>query len=419
MCITTLLLLVVFCRGQAVVNIILFDFDEDQLNQKSTQALEQCLMYYNPDSTALFQISGHTDSIGSRHYNRGLSQRRVQSVVDYLISKGHKEKQITSSPYGEDSPQNDNGTPQGRALNRRVELSWYWPPVIPPKLVASDSMPIPPADIPTQKILCDRDTVIRYPNGTRLVMNKCEFEKDSACIRITEMNTPEAMRQSGWSTYSEDGTPLVSGGMFNFQTCDGSCLETPITILVPVQTNCRGADIEMQEWTRNADGSWGARKPLQIVERMGARYYEFKIRCPGGKNADYKPVKPPKTKIKLKDGLKIIEAKVLVECPMGQYNGKVKKWRKNIAKFRLKCPTSGMQIYCKAMDKEGNTIEMNWTYHEDVEFRESCHRCKNDSTIRKVLGLVRVKEKTMYRKYILFKEDFKATKDQPVFRIKP
>ncbi|MBT8072380.1 MAG: OmpA family protein, partial [Xanthomonadales bacterium] len=68
------------------------------------------------------EVAGHTDSQGSAEYNLGLSERRAQAVADYLIANGANAGNITVKGYGESNPVADNGTKEGRAANRRVEL---------------------------------------------------------------------------------------------------------------------------------------------------------------------------------------------------------------------------------------------------------------------------------------------------------
>lgn len=68
-------------------------------------------------------VVGHTDSVGAAAYNQKLSERRAQSVVDYLHSKGIGDGRLAASGAGESQPIADNKTAEGRALNRRVVLS--------------------------------------------------------------------------------------------------------------------------------------------------------------------------------------------------------------------------------------------------------------------------------------------------------
>ena len=67
-------------------------------------------------------LSAHTDSSGSAKYNQALSQRRVESVQQYLIKTGINANRIIAKAYGESRPIADNKTADGRRKNRRVEL---------------------------------------------------------------------------------------------------------------------------------------------------------------------------------------------------------------------------------------------------------------------------------------------------------
>ncbi len=69
------------------------------------------------------EVAGHTDSQGSDAYNLKLSQQRADAVRSYLIEKGVAADRLVAKGYGETKPIADNGTPEGRAENRRVELT--------------------------------------------------------------------------------------------------------------------------------------------------------------------------------------------------------------------------------------------------------------------------------------------------------
>ena len=71
---------------------------------------------------SLIDVYGHTDSTGSDAYNMDLSKRRADSVARYLISRGVPSARIQTQGMGEGYPVADNTTPEGRALNRRVEI---------------------------------------------------------------------------------------------------------------------------------------------------------------------------------------------------------------------------------------------------------------------------------------------------------
>jgi outer membrane protein OmpA-like peptidoglycan-associated protein len=68
------------------------------------------------------EVGGHTDSDGRAEYNQALSQWRADAVRKYLADKGVAAYRMTAKGYGEDKPIASNGSADGRAKNRRVEL---------------------------------------------------------------------------------------------------------------------------------------------------------------------------------------------------------------------------------------------------------------------------------------------------------
>lgn len=71
----------------------------------------------------VIEVSGHTDSSGSESYNQSLSERRANSVGQYLGTQGIDRRRIITVGYGESHPIADNKTAAGRQQNRRVELT--------------------------------------------------------------------------------------------------------------------------------------------------------------------------------------------------------------------------------------------------------------------------------------------------------
>jgi outer membrane protein OmpA-like peptidoglycan-associated protein len=109
--------------GRAIVYGIYFDFDSATLKTESTETLEQILKAVQSRPSLKLTIEGHTDSQGSDEYNLKLSQQRAQAVVDWLVQKGVAASRLNAKGYGESRPVADNNRPDGRALNRRVEIA--------------------------------------------------------------------------------------------------------------------------------------------------------------------------------------------------------------------------------------------------------------------------------------------------------
>lgn len=74
----------------------------------------------NPDMKV--EIQGHTDNIGSEKFNQTLSEKRAQTVKNYLVARGVGASRLVTVGYGESKPIADNKTAQGRAMNRRIEF---------------------------------------------------------------------------------------------------------------------------------------------------------------------------------------------------------------------------------------------------------------------------------------------------------
>ena len=87
--------------------------------QRDLNAVATNLLNY-PDST--IEIVGHTDNTGTAALNQDLSQRRAGAVADQLRAAGVPSRRIVAIGRGEDFPIASNLTPEGRALNRRVEI---------------------------------------------------------------------------------------------------------------------------------------------------------------------------------------------------------------------------------------------------------------------------------------------------------
>jgi outer membrane protein OmpA-like peptidoglycan-associated protein len=88
--------------------------------QVKLNSVAEALTQQDPDSTMV--VEGHTDSQGGTSYNQDLSQRRAQTVRDYLVSRGIASDRVTSQGFGSSRSIADNKSPEGRANNRRVEI---------------------------------------------------------------------------------------------------------------------------------------------------------------------------------------------------------------------------------------------------------------------------------------------------------
>lgn len=80
---------------------VFFELDRTALSKDATDFLDQIANHLNQSSGVVVEIIGHASSEGSSNYNQGLSERRAQSVADYLMDKGVNKMQLKTSGKGE------------------------------------------------------------------------------------------------------------------------------------------------------------------------------------------------------------------------------------------------------------------------------------------------------------------------------
>jgi outer membrane protein OmpA-like peptidoglycan-associated protein len=101
---------------------ITFQTDSDVLSPSFLEIMHSVTLVLNEYDKTIIEVMGHTDSSGSEAYNLSLSQRRARTVGNHLASKGINPTRVLTQGFGEQYPVASNDTPDGRALNRRVEL---------------------------------------------------------------------------------------------------------------------------------------------------------------------------------------------------------------------------------------------------------------------------------------------------------
>ncbi|MEZ4938582.1 MAG: OmpA family protein [Crocinitomicaceae bacterium] len=109
--------------GQSLtLNNLFFDSGKSTLKKESFSELNRLVKIMKENTKMKIEISGHTDSDGDAQKNLVLSQDRAKAVKDYLISKGVQTANLKSVGHGETKPKAKNDTPEGKAMNRRVEM---------------------------------------------------------------------------------------------------------------------------------------------------------------------------------------------------------------------------------------------------------------------------------------------------------
>jgi outer membrane protein OmpA-like peptidoglycan-associated protein len=102
---------------------VTFAFDSDALNPQFQPVLDKVASTLAEYDKTVIEVAGHTDSVGSDAYNQQLSERRANSVATYLSSRGVTRTRMVTVGAGEKYPVASNDTDDGRAQNRRVEIT--------------------------------------------------------------------------------------------------------------------------------------------------------------------------------------------------------------------------------------------------------------------------------------------------------
>ncbi|HHW76111.1 MAG TPA: OmpA family protein [Xanthomonadaceae bacterium] len=101
---------------------VMFAHDSANLNPAFASTLREIARLLNRYPRTQARIVGHTDNVGSDDYNLDLSLRRAESVAGMLAEQGVASRRLLTQGRGEQEPIASNATPEGRQLNRRVDI---------------------------------------------------------------------------------------------------------------------------------------------------------------------------------------------------------------------------------------------------------------------------------------------------------
>jgi OmpA-OmpF porin, OOP family len=101
---------------------ITFEYNRYDLTNEARSILDGVAEYMAMNPSAKLRINGHTDDTGAEMKNKTLSINRAEAVAIYLQSKGVAKARLTTKGYGKDMPKATNDTPEGKQMNRRVEI---------------------------------------------------------------------------------------------------------------------------------------------------------------------------------------------------------------------------------------------------------------------------------------------------------
>jgi outer membrane protein OmpA-like peptidoglycan-associated protein len=109
-------------RERMRLDAVNFKFDKYTLTAGAQDSLRVIAKTLKDSGDFVFEIAGHTDAIGTDAYNQRLSERRAESVRQFLMKQGIPANRMRTKGYGESQPEADNGSAEGRRQNRRVMI---------------------------------------------------------------------------------------------------------------------------------------------------------------------------------------------------------------------------------------------------------------------------------------------------------
>lgn len=206
---------------------IYFDTDKSTLTAESRAELSALSLHLDTLKDARMTVTGHTDSRAGTGYNDRLSERRIQSVMDYLKNQPVSLPPLSSTfAAGEHHPAEDNATSAGMARNRRVEIMvTYANPEMKPQSAGNISELYDKLRPEPQEFCIDntRDTLLKCSKGTLIQIPSFAFRRDSVqtCTRIqvTEALTIGDMLEQNLST-SSNRRLIITGGMVEINALD-------------------------------------------------------------------------------------------------------------------------------------------------------------------------------------------------------
>ncbi len=231
---------------------IYFETSKYEITATGETTLNSILDSLKEYQTYSIYIKGHTDNVGDSNYNKNLSEKRVQSTVNFLLEKGISKKAIKTGAFGMEKPIADNQTEEGKEKNRRVDIAVSYS-----RKIAVDSSTFLPSIFELYALttlrpstFCidpTRDTILRCEKGSLVLVKANSFKINKKCtdncltIKVKEALDKADMILENLSTTS-NGQLIETQGMVYTQAtdCKGNNLNLQkgkeLIILIPADT---------------------------------------------------------------------------------------------------------------------------------------------------------------------------------------
>jgi OOP family OmpA-OmpF porin len=183
---------------------VFFEFDKSILTEADLKELPKAVVFVKKYPGAKIKLDGYTDNVGTEEYNLKLSERRAEAVMDYLIKEaGVFSSKITAVGHGMADPIADNKTSEGRAKNRRVEISILSDPQPSPQPPSSPLSPCPPPfpkaiEKPSSKVI-EKMTLRVFFEFDKSILTEADLKELPKAVAFVKKYPSAMIRLDGYS----------------------------------------------------------------------------------------------------------------------------------------------------------------------------------------------------------------------------
>jgi hypothetical protein len=265
-------------QQQSQIYQLRFERNKHELSIQHRQILSLIADTFLRKTNYIIYINGHADSDADSSYNQQLSLKRSLAVKNYLVEKGIKESLFRVQAIGEEQPLVANTTPMEKAKNRRVEVLILFEQ----EPAEKDVLPIKETDTPG----CDGDTSVILNGGYRLLVSKCDWERNSQCLHVEKKFTYKFNVKENWLKKHigfKNYRKVISYEphyQFYIVSCMDSCFQKPVRLHIP-QYMAPGlkTGVRYSQKKNNKGSSVGL--TFKKAKLGDSAYYVADVHCPG------------------------------------------------------------------------------------------------------------------------------------------
>lgn len=268
----------IFSQNYSLQYEIRYKKNKYELSEQTKQTLSIIYDTLQTKRNYIIYIIGHTDSDADSSYNQQLSLNRSLEVKRFLCTKGIADSLIFVEAIGEEQPLVANSTPFGKSKNRRVEIIVLFKEIPQEKIIEINNN--------LNENTCNGDTTVVLEHGYIVTISKCDWERNSQCIRVEKQFTYKFKVKENWLKkhigFKNYKKVISYQPHYNFYVvaCRDSCFQNKIKLFIPHYI-AQGLKIS-ENYTQKKNDKNQIEKLVFKKTKLGdSAYYVAEIYCPG------------------------------------------------------------------------------------------------------------------------------------------